>query len=431
MSRRVIGKTLMVSLLLLPALVCNMDLAAYDRVPRPEFESDHAFPEVPNPSPRSLVLEYLDVAVLVAFLGAAALFLIRLRNRTAAAWLSVASIAYFGFFRKGCVCSIGALQNAALALFDPTYAIPVTTVLFLILPLISTLLFGRVFCSAVCPLGALQDLVIFRPVRVPDWIARSLRFFPVIYLGIAVLFAATNSDFIICRFDPFVSFFRFGGPLLVVTIGAVFLVAGLFVARPYCRFVCPYGLVLSWLSRVSWRHVTITPDTCVRCGLCKDSCPVDAIAMPSPDVPDTGLVRDRRLLLIMLVIVPALIAAGGLLGRSLSRPLAGMHATVRTADRVYNEDAGLAAGTTLESETFRASQKPTEVLYMESADIIRRYRTGSTLLMVFIALGFVMFSLGMLRRVRRDDYEPDSRWCVSCGRCFTYCPREHIRRRER
>jgi ferredoxin len=38
--------------------------------------------------------------------------------------------------------------------------------------------------------------------------------------------------------------------------------------------------------------------------------------------------------------------------------------------------------------------------------------------------------LGSFRRRRNADYEPDRGECLSCGRCFAYCPREHLRRRE-
>ena len=43
-------------------------------------------------------------------------------------------IAYFGFFREGCVCAVGSVQNISLALFNPVYTIPITAVLFFIIP---------------------------------------------------------------------------------------------------------------------------------------------------------------------------------------------------------------------------------------------------------------------------------------------------------
>ena len=50
-----------------------------------------------------------------------------------------------------------------------------------------------------------------RPVKVPGWLEHALGLIPYVYLGAAVLFAATGSAFVICQYDPFVSFFRLGG----------------------------------------------------------------------------------------------------------------------------------------------------------------------------------------------------------------------------
>ena len=81
----------------------------------------------------------------------------------------------------------------------------------------------------------------------------------------------------ICRFDPFVGFFRFTGPFHMLLIGGLFLLLGLFVGRPYCRYLCPYGALLALTSRLAWRSVSITPDRELDCGLCDHACPYGAI----------------------------------------------------------------------------------------------------------------------------------------------------------
>lgn len=259
--------------------------AAVERFPPPEFESDYQRPTPTVPSPRQDVFEYVDAVVLLAALSASAYLVLRRRKRRSVLTLMVFSLLYFGFWRKGCVCPVGAIQNITLSIFDRTYVVPVVIAVFFLLPLVFSLFFGRVFCAAVCPLGAIQDLVLLRPIAVPSWLESGLRLFAYLYLGLAILFAATGSAFIVCRYDPFVAFFHLSGNANILVLGACFLLAGLFVGRPYCRFFCPYGVLLRQLSRLSMWHVTITPDECVRCKLCENSCPFGAIREPVARLP--------------------------------------------------------------------------------------------------------------------------------------------------
>ena len=113
------------------------------------------------------MLQYLDVAVLGASLALGSWLVYKRRSRKGLMALSIFSVLYFGFWRKGCVCSIGSLQNVALALCDRGYAVPVGVLAFFVLPLAFALFAGRTFCAGVCPHGALQDLVLLKPVKVP------------------------------------------------------------------------------------------------------------------------------------------------------------------------------------------------------------------------------------------------------------------------
>ena len=421
------GKKRTLFLLSLLAILC-LQAYAFDRVPKPEFQTDYETPTLTTPSPRSIVFEYVDVGVFILFQGAAVYFAIKLRRRSYLAWLSAASVAYFGFIRRGCVCPVGATQNVILALFQPEYIIPLSVILLFAIPVIVTLFYGRTFCASVCPLGALQDLVIYKPVAVPVWITRILRCLPVLYLGFAALFAATGSDFIICRYDPFVGFFRFGGNFEMLLLGGFFLIIGLFIARPYCRFLCPYGLLLSWVSRLSHKHVTITPDSCIQCRLCETACPVDAINFPTQSVSSESRKAEERRVRLALFAVPLLIGVGVILGFSVHLPLASAHPTVTTAKRVFLEEKNLVTGMTLRSETFRASETTQDELFSKADNIIGQYKVGAPILGGLLGLGMGIAVIGLLRRRRRTDYEPDRGHCVSCGRCFAYCPREHLRR---
>ena len=140
-------------------------LLAAQRFPPPEFtETGHTLPGFLSPLPRGPWLEHLDVAVLVGALALAAWLALRHRSRRGLVALGIFSLLYFGFWRKGCICSIGSIQNIAQGLADSSFGVPATVLAFGLVPLVFALVFGRVFCSAVCPHGALQDLMLLKPV---------------------------------------------------------------------------------------------------------------------------------------------------------------------------------------------------------------------------------------------------------------------------
>jgi len=395
-----------------------------ERFPPPDFESGYKLPLTTTPVPRSDLMEGIDLAVLVLALAAASYFALKRRSRRALFIVMLGSLVYFGFYRKGCVCAIGAIQNVTLALFDSGYAIPLTVVGFFVAPLAATLLFGRTFCASVCPLGAIQDVVIVKPVKVPAWLEHGLGLLAYIYLGLAVLFAATGSAFLLCEYDPFVAFFRRTGTLPMLALGVGFLVLGVFVGRPYCRFFCPYGALVRVLSRISWLHARITPAECIQCRLCEETCPFGAIRKPALGLAEPERAEGRKRLAALVVLVPVLVAMGGLLGARLSPVMARMHATVRLADRMQLEESGEVTDTAEAADAFRATGRPVQELYDEAAAIGRRFGRGGWAFGGWVGLVVGVKLVHLSIRRRRTDWEPDRAACVSCGRCFKYCPVE-------
>lgn len=414
-----------------------------ERFPPPEFTTGYQLPHTAAPAARAAWLAGLDVLLLFIALSLAAYLVLKKRSRVGVFALMLGSLAYFGFYRQGCVCAVGSLQNVAMALGQHQYALPLVVGIFFLLPLIFALFFGRVFCAAVCPLGAAQDVVLLNAKKVPAWLAYPLELLPYLYLGAAVLFAATGSYFLICRFDPFVAFFRFDGEPGMFIFGAAILALATVVARPYCRFLCPYGALLRLLAPLAKWRVSIYPDKCVQCRLCEEACPVGAIRKPAGA--NEALGTDRRQLALLLGLLPLLLLAGGWLGAQSDGVLARLDAQVRLADQLWLENHGKSpaparialaplfgvyqsdADVKNAGSAFRNSGQSAEQLFRQAAAIRAQYRTGSALFGAWfgLLLGISLLNVSLTRR--RTDYQPDPASCLSCARCYQYCPREHAR----
>lgn len=420
-------KSILIWVVMIACICIAFDAGAQGRFPQPQFESGYKIPAPTTPQP--VLYEYLDVALLVVALSLAAFLTLKHRDRRWVFALMVACLAYFGFWRNGCICPVGSVQNVVLSLSSDSYTVPWPVVVFFLMPLVFALLFGRVFCAAVCPLGGIQDLAVVKPLRLPGWLSQGLGLIPYAYLGAAALLVATGSGFIICRFDPFVSLFRLSGSTGILIFGAVVLITGIFVARPYCRFMCPYGVLLNWMSRFSWRHVTITPDECIQCRLCEDACPFDAIRKPASSAPRVYRDSAVRRVALLLVILPLLVLGCGWIASRLEVPMSLVNRDVRLAERLAREDAGLEDTTTEETDAFREAGESSASLNQRVWLVREQTRLGLWILggSMGLVIGGKLIRLSVYRS--RTDYEPDRGECLSCARCFSSCPKEHERRK--
>jgi len=316
-----------------------------------------------------------------------------------------------------------------LALFDSGYVLPVGVLAFFVLPLLFALFAGRSFCSGVCPLGAIQEVVVLRPVRVPNALDRALRVLAYVYLGLAVYFAANGAAFVICRYDPFVALFRLSGEFDMLVLGGSLLLIGVFVGRPYCRYLCPYGVLLDLAGRLSRWRVTITPKECIHCRLCESSCPYTAIAEPSPRRSAPRRAKAGRRLLALFLLLPVLVGAGGFLvsrtGPSLSRG----HPTVALADLVHAERALPDREASDETVAFRKTGDPVADLEERAREKEADFVEGGWWLGGFLGLVVGVMLLGSASLPVRVDYEADRGRCLSCARCYDYCPVDHQNRR--
>lgn len=415
------------------ALLFTASAIAEERFPPPDFsESGHQIPRLQDdlqrtPERRESYMPYVDLAMLVWTMALAAFFALKLRSRPALVTLALICLGYFGFYRCGCICPIGAIQNVALAASSPaTYSLPLAVAGFFLLPLLFALFFGRVFCAAVCPLGAIQDLVLLRPIQLPAWLREGLGLIPYVYLALAVVVAALGAGFLICEYDPFVAIFRLDGSYNMLLLGGSLLVISLFVGRPYCRFLCPYGVLLSWLSPLARWKVKIHPENCVQCRLCEESCPFDAINVPTPEADPTRRREGKRGLTVALALIPLCLLAGSGLGCLSGPVLARLHGQVTLAEQVRAEELGTAKATD-ESDAFRAHGGAPAELYKEAEQIRSQFRTGAALGGLFLGLVISLKLARLHLRRRRTVYEADAGSCVACARCYMACPGEHAR----
>jgi polyferredoxin len=413
-------KYLLFFILLASGPVSSLAAEAQQRFPKPEFATGYSQPNTTAPHARFQLLEYLDVTILLLVLLVTTWMVLKKRSRIGVFWISVFSLLYFGWYREGCICAVGSVQNVVLGIVDPTYAVPLTALAFFLLPLLFALFAGRIFCAGACPLGAIQDIIAFKPIELPKWIQKVLGLIPFLYLGLAVLLVATKSEFIICRYDPFVGFFRWDAPFHMIVLGILFLVVGIFVARPYCRFFCPYGVLLGWMSRFSSHHMTITPSACIQCKLCANSCPFGAINEP---VVETGKRRSNvNRLIIYFLILPLWIGIGGYAGSKMHVQLSRFNRTVYLADLIIEHPETKNDPNNIDVRTFLSMGKSTETLISEAVVIRNQFNTGCWILGGFMGLiiGSSLIRLSTFRK--REDWEPDKTNCLSCARCMPYCP---------
>jgi len=396
------------------------------KFPPPEFETNYIRPVMEKPAARAEGFVYLDILVLALVILLSARASLKKRSRNSIVIISLFSLAYFGFYKGGCICPIGSIQDVTAALFVPGYYLPLSALIIFLLPLVSALFFGRAYCGGACPHGALQDLLLIKEVRLPKWLDRSLSVLAYVYLGAAVLFAVNGTVFLICKYDPFIPFFRFTGPFYMFAAGGAFVLLSTFIGRPYCRFLCPYSALLKPLALVSKYKVKITPKECVVCNLCEDSCPFGAINKPE-DLPK----RNSRPVFYLALFLAAVIA-GAALGYFAGGYFSNYDREVKLAleldafDKKLIEEPDLS----VDAREFIIKGEGKEVLYKRAETIKKNFQAGGLFFGGFVFLVLLLQSIYATRRPKRTDYEPDSARCLSCGRCFMDCPvhRENLKK---
>ena len=166
----------------------------------------------------------------------------------------------------------------------PAIAACATT--WLVVWLVATLIFGRVYCSTICPYGSLTDLIaaISRPRKWHYSFAAASSRVRFSVLVIVVICALGGFSAIVSLSDPYSDFTRIvsaacrpaaigiAGLSAAIAILALTTIAAHRRGRIVCNTICPIGTILGTLSKVSLYHPDINTDLCTNCGKCADAC---------------------------------------------------------------------------------------------------------------------------------------------------------------
>lgn len=246
--------------------------------------------------------------------------------------LIVATLVMVGFllaltdFRNGVPESLGhflARLQFVPAVQSVLAGVIVPSLLILIGLVVVTLLFGRLYCSFICPLGIFQDILIWFSNKIRGKSFKGFRYAkPIkgVRTGILALvllsFAFGFGTFILTWLDPYSQFARMinmfvrpglaeannalvdvaGDTLFpvvplwphvgwalapVLLLLAVIVIMAVRKGRLYCNTVCPVGAVLGILSRFSVFKISLDKSACIKCGKCLKACRSQCIDLRS------------------------------------------------------------------------------------------------------------------------------------------------------
>jgi len=190
--------------------------------------------------------------------------------------IMLVSVGYLGFYIGGCLCPLGAIQYLVLSGTTLKVAFLVT----LAIPLLATLLFGRLYCGWVCPAGGLQEIIHSEKnaITVPPPLHRWLKYLKYVALVSLVALVALAGEPVFENWDPFKVAWNLRGPLVPLAMLAAIMVTSAFIYRPWCRYLCPMGAIFAVAARLSLLRL-VPEASCVGCQLCARNCSAQSLAV--------------------------------------------------------------------------------------------------------------------------------------------------------
>lgn len=220
----------------------------------------------------------LDIALLAAFL---VLALVSFQRKSVPLKLVtfVFAIGYMGF-AKSYLISI----TNIFGIVDWNWPVPkynVAWYLFFGFTVVSTVMWGRLYCGRICAYGALtQTLDVILPagwrVEVPRSIEKRAGPIKFGILAAVLAYYITTHDLLVYQYvEPFWMFGLFGTTAMWAGLAAL-LAATLFVRNLYCRFLCPVGATLGLMSYLTVFRIKRWSE-CHTCKMCQKICQWGAI----------------------------------------------------------------------------------------------------------------------------------------------------------
>ena len=228
---------------------------------------------------KSVALKYVTLVFAVVYMGRMKAYMLSVVNvfGLLGGGVSAASIGLPGG-EPATAAAIGAALKSSL----PPFAFSLAWYAFAVFAVVTTIIWGRVYCGRVCAFGALTQLMdAVWPKRFQIEIPAKLEAragyikYGILFGAIALYFVTKEISFY--RYiEPFWLFTLDATPVLWVMVG-VLLVASIFVRNLYCRFLCPLGAALGLISKAT----TVLPikrwSECSQCALCEKTCQWGAI----------------------------------------------------------------------------------------------------------------------------------------------------------
>lgn len=184
-------------------------------------------------------------------------------------------------------CPLGAIEGFLTYVFTGEYLKRIYASSFILMGIlvVSTLLFGRVFCSYFCPLGAIQEwmralgrkLGIEKDVELPNGLDAVLRYSKYLVLAAIIYFSYQAGDLVFRAYDPFNALMHLGEEFDEKVAGysilGILVLVSIFSKNWWCRYFCPLGAVFAVFKKISPFKISRNASTCVGCGTCSRTCP--------------------------------------------------------------------------------------------------------------------------------------------------------------